>query len=172
MLRLCRSNGVNVSLMAQVSTFFVESAAALWRLFASTDDASSPGSADAPAPPDTPALDSGDTGGGGSGGGDDSGFGGGDSGFNAGDTGINWGDTGWEGWEDWDTGYPYVETDDQTCYAAEKYEKPVCYAKGGRTQEAEVIVQGLKCSAVAAEVPLVGLSWVLVLGLVVWRTRR
>ena len=131
---------------------------------------------DAPAPPDGPVTDTGggggDTGGGGGSGGDSGGGGGNDSGGFGGDTGINWSDTGWEGWDDWDTGYPYVETEDQTCFAAEKFEKPVCYAKGGRTQERELLVQGLKCSSVDVEVPLVGLSWMAVLAVVAWRSRR
>jgi len=127
-----------------------------------------------PPPPDAPVTDTGGGGGGDTGfggGGDDTGFGGDDTGF-GGDTGINWGDTGWEGWETWDSGYPYVETEDQTCFAEEKYEKPICYAKGGRTQENEVLVQGLKCSSIDAQVPLVGVSWLGVLLVLVWRTRR
>ncbi|MBL8616314.1 MAG: hypothetical protein JNM72_11935 [Deltaproteobacteria bacterium] len=79
---------------------------------------------------------------GGADGGSDSGAGGG-----GGDTAYNWDDPNAEIWDDWDTAYPYVETEDQTCYAQKKGEKPVCYAKGGKTQEYTLIVQGLKCSA-------------------------
>ncbi len=104
----------------------------------------------AEAPPPDVVLDTGGGGGDGGGGGGDTSDGGGGSdtsGGGGGDTGVNWSDTGWSGWSDWDTAYPYVETEDQTCFAAEKYKKPVCYAKGGKEQESELIVQGLKCSS-------------------------
>lgn len=154
-----------MSVLSSVLTFCADVVSSAWSSLWS----------DAPPPPDGPVTDTGGGGGGedtgsGGGGGDDSG-GGGDSG-GWGDTGINWGDTGWEGWETWDSGYPYVETEDQTCFAEEKFEKPVCYAKGGKTQEREVLVQGLKCSSVDTQVPLVGVSWTLVVAVLVWRTRR
>lgn len=125
-------------------------------------------------PPDVAVDDTG--GGGGSGGGGDTSDGGGGSdtsdGF-GGDTGINWSDTGWSGWSDWDTAYPYVETEDQTCFAEEKYKKPVCYAKGGREQERETIVQGLKCStSPEASLPLAELGLLSAFAIAVVRVRR
>jgi hypothetical protein len=95
----------------------------------------------------------GDSGGGGGGGSDSGGGGGGgDSGFGGGGDsglGIPWQDTSWEGWSSWETGYPYIETEDQTCFAAEKFAKPVCYAKGGEVQEFDSYVQGLQCDSTA-----------------------
>jgi hypothetical protein len=129
-----------------------------------------------PAPPPDVSLDTGgggDDGGGGSDTGGGSGGGGGSDTGSFGDTGINWGDTGWGGWSDWDTAYPYVETEDQTCFAQEKYKKPVCYAKGGREQEREVIVQGLKCSTTGTQpLPTAELALVLTVGLLWFRARR
>jgi hypothetical protein len=131
------------------------------------------------APPPDVSLDTGggggdDGGGGGSDTGGGSGGGGSDTGSGSfGDTGINWSDTGWGGWSDWDTAYPYVETEDQTCFAQEKYKKPVCYAKGGKEQEREVIVQGLKCTTVGTQpLPTAELALVLTVGLLWFRARR
>ena len=96
------------------------------------------------------------------------------AGGSGGDSGVDFSDTGWEGWESWDTAYPYVETANQTCYAEEKFKEPVCYGKGGKIQESELIIQGLKCSAApGAPVPAGELLITFALcALVVGRLRR
>ena len=144
-----------------------------WDALAVSFRTSNTGGSGAPPPP---PADTGGGDGGGEGGDTDTGGGGGggsDSGGGFGDSGINWNDTGWSGWDDWGTAYPYVETEDQTCFAQEKYKKPVCYAKGGKEQESELIVQGLKCSASpATPLPAAELGLVLALGLAWTRSRR